>query len=148
MPTIRRSALVEHSAARMFALVNDVASYPRRFDWCDAADVVEADDSHMVARLDLGLGALRTWFTTHNSLHPPHHIDLRLVDGPFRKLTGRWEFHALDESACKVTLTLDFEPAVKLLGPALTLGFQSLADRMVNDFVRVADSPEEARAIA
>jgi len=144
MPTIRRSALVEHSAARMFALVNDIAAYPRRFDWCDSAQVVEADQDHVVARLDLGLGALRTWFTTHNTLKAPHHIDLKLVDGPFRKLSGRWEFHALDESACKVTLTLDFEPAVKLLGPALAVGFQSLADRMVDDFVRIADSPEEA----
>lgn len=139
MPIIRRSALVEHSAARMFALVNDIAAYPRRFEWCEQAQVVESGELRMVARLDLGLGALRTWFTTENTLAPPHHIDLKLVDGPFRSLTGRWEFHSLDESACKVTLTLDFEPSVKLLGPAMALGFQALADRMVDDFVRVAD---------
>jgi ribosome-associated toxin RatA of RatAB toxin-antitoxin module len=139
MPTIRRSALVEHSAARMFALVNDIAAYPRRFDWCEQAQVIESGELRVVARLDLGLGALRTWFTTENTLTPPHHIDLKLVDGPFRSLSGRWEFHSLDESACKVTLTLTFEPSVKLLAPAMALGFQSLADRMVNDFVRVAD---------
>jgi ribosome-associated toxin RatA of RatAB toxin-antitoxin module len=144
MTTIRRSALVEHSAARMFALVNDVASYPRRFEWCDAADVLEASEERVVARLDLGLGALRTWFTTENTLSPPHHIDMQLRDGPFRRLNGRWQFHALDESACKVTLTLDFEPQNKLLGPALALGFQGLADRMVDDFVRAADRGEDA----
>jgi len=143
MPTIRRSALVEHSAARMFALVNDVGAYPRRFGWCDSAQVLESSEHRMVARLDLGLGALRTWFTTENTLEPPHHIDLRLVDGPFRRLSGRWEFHALDESACKVTLTLTFEPAVKLLGPAMAVGFQSLADRMVEDFIKVADRGAE-----
>jgi len=33
MTTIRRSALVEHSAERMFNLVNDVAAYPGRFRW-------------------------------------------------------------------------------------------------------------------
>jgi ribosome-associated toxin RatA of RatAB toxin-antitoxin module len=140
MPKIQRSALVEHSAARMFALVNDIEAYPRRFDWCEAAQVLEADDAHVVARLDLGLGALRTWFTTENTLSPPHHIDMRLRDGPFRKLSGHWQFHALDESACKVTLTLEFEPLSRLLAPALTLGFQGLADRMVDDFVRVADA--------
>lgn len=144
MPTIRRSALVEHSAMRMFALVNDIAAYPRRFEWCEAAQVIEQDESRVVARLDLGLGALRTWFTTENTLSPPHHIDMKLIDGPFRKLSGRWQFHALDESACKVTLTLDFEPAVRLLSPAFTIGFQSLADRMVDDFVRVADVEEDA----
>jgi len=144
MPTIKRSALVEHSAARMFALVNDIEAYPRRFDWCDSAQVLEADERHVIARLDLGFGALRTWFTTENTLSPPHHIDMQLRDGPFRKLSGRWQFHALDESACKVTLTLDFEPQSRLLGPALALGFQGLADRMVDDFVRIADTGVEA----
>jgi ribosome-associated toxin RatA of RatAB toxin-antitoxin module len=140
MPKIQRSALVEHSAARMFALVNDIEAYPRRFDWCEAAQVLEADDAHVIARLDLGLGALRAWVTTENTLSPPHHIDMQLRDGPFRRLSGRWQFHALDESACKVTLTLEFEPLSRLLAPALALGFQGLADRMVDDFVRVADA--------
>ncbi|KGM56179.1 oligoketide cyclase [Lysobacter daejeonensis GH1-9] len=144
MTSIRRSALVEHSAARMFALVNDVAAYPRRFDWCEGAQVLEEGEGRKVARLDLRMGGLRTWFMTENTLAPPHHIDMRLIDGPFRKLGGRWEFHSLDESACKVTLTLDFEPAVKLLGAAMAVGFQSLADRMVDDFVRVADRGDVA----
>ncbi len=142
MQTIRRSALVEHSAARMFDLVNDVSAYPRRFDWCSGAELIESEHNRLVARLDLGLGSLRTWFTTENALDRPHRIDMKLVDGPFRKLHGQWEFHALDESACKVTLTLEFEPNNRLLGPALALGFQGLADRMVNDFVRVADHGE------
>ena len=139
MPKIQRSALVEHSAARMFTLVNDIPAYPRRFDWCESAKVLESDATHIIARLDLGLGAIRTWFTTENTLSPPHHIDMQLRDGPFRKLTGRWQFHALDESACRVTLTLEFEPQAKLLGGAMALGMQGLADRMVDDFVRVAD---------
>jgi ribosome-associated toxin RatA of RatAB toxin-antitoxin module len=139
MPKIQRSALVEHAAMRMFELVNDIAAYPGRFDWCEAAEVLQADESKVVARLDLGLGGFHTWFTTENTLSPPHHIDMQLRDGPFKKLSGRWQFHALDESACKVTLVLDFEPQSLLLMPALTLGMQALADRMVDDFVRVAD---------
>lgn len=143
MTTIQRSALVDHSAARMFALVNDVSAYPRRFTWCNEAQVLESSDTHMVARLDLGLGALKTWFTTRNTFSAPHHIDLALVDGPFRKLSGRWEFHALDESACKISLSLSFEPAMRLLGPAMAIGFQKLADRMVDDFIRAADRGAE-----
>ncbi|MGV8940018.1 MAG: type II toxin-antitoxin system RatA family toxin [Lysobacter sp.] len=143
MTTIQRSALVDHSAARMFALVGDVAAYPRRFTWCNDAQVLESSDTHMVARLDLGLGALKTWFTTRNTFSAPHHIDLALVDGPFRKLSGRWEFHALDESACKISLSLSFEPTMRLLGPAMAIGFQKLADRMVDDFIRAADRGAE-----
>ena len=140
MPSIHRSALVEHSAARMFDLVNDVAAYPRRFAWCEQAQVLEQDESRMLARLDLGLGKLSTWFTTENRLERPHRIDMQLRDGPFRKLHGLWEFHALDESASRVELTLDFEPRSRLLLAPLTLGLQKLADRMVDDFIRVADA--------
>lgn len=142
MPQIRRSALVEHSAARMFALVADVAAYPRRFDWCSGAEVIEQAADRVVARLDLGLGGFSTWFTTENSMAPPHHIDMQLRDGPFRALQGRWTFHVLDESACKVSLALDFEPRNLLLAPALGAGMQHLADRMVDDFVREADRPD------
>ncbi|MGV8922776.1 MAG: type II toxin-antitoxin system RatA family toxin [Thermomonas sp.] len=139
MPVIVRSALVEHSAARMFALVNDVAAYPRRFDWCNAAEVLEQHIDRLTARLDLGFGGFSIWFTTENALSPPHHIDMDLRDGPFKRLQGRWQFHALDESACKVSLQLDFESQNRLLAPALALGMQGLADRMVDDFVREAD---------
>lgn len=143
MPVILRSALVEHSASRMFALVNDIPAYPRRFDWCRQALLLEQTEGRLLARLDLGVGGFHTWFTTENLLSPPHHIDMALRDGPFRRLQGRWEFHALDESACKVSLRLDFEPQHRLLAPALQLGMQGLADRMVDDFVREADKRGE-----
>ena len=139
MPVIQRSALVEHSAVRMFNLVNDVAAYARRFDWCREAQVLEQGEDRLVARLDLGIGGFHTWFTTENALSPPHHIDMRLRDGPFKRLEGRWQFHALDETACKVSLALDFEPQSSLMLPVLSLGLRGLADRMVDDFVRVAD---------
>src|SRR3546814_2225349 len=77
MPIIQRSALVEHSAARMFELVNDVAAYPRRFSWCKQARVLEQGTDRVVARIALGTGALRPWFTTQNTLDQPHRIDMR-----------------------------------------------------------------------
>jgi ribosome-associated toxin RatA of RatAB toxin-antitoxin module len=139
MPIIRRSALVEQPAERMFDLVNDVAAYPRRFRWCEAAQILESCPERLVARLDLGLGSFRTWFMTENTLQRPGSIDMQLKDGPFKRLHGRWQFQPLSDAACKVSLELEFEPTSRLLGPALALGFQGLADRMVNDFVRVAE---------
>lgn len=123
----------------MFDLVNDVDAYPRRFRWCSAARILEQGEDRIVARLDLGLGSFTTWFMTENTLVRPSSIDMKLREGPFKRMHGRWDFHALAEDACKVTLELDFEPTSRLLTPALSLGFKGLADRMVNDFVRVAD---------
>jgi ribosome-associated toxin RatA of RatAB toxin-antitoxin module len=143
MTRIDRHALVRHSALRMFRLVNDVAAYPRRFSWCTGAQVLAESDQEMLARLDLRIAGLSTSFTTRNALAIPSRIGLQLVEGPFRELHGAWQFHSLAEDACKVSLHLDFEMAGRWMGTALALGFQGLADRMVDDFCRVADRSDD-----
>ena len=138
MTSIHRSALVKAPARRVFDLVNDVASYPKRFAWCEDSAVLEHDKCHMLARLDVRMGGLRTTFTTRNTLHPHRRIELELVDGPFQRFGGEWRFEPLDEHSCKIGLQLDFEMAGLLLGSALAIGFAGLADRMVDDFCREA----------
>ena len=143
MPDIRRHALVRHSAARMYGLVNDVARYPERFDWCTGSRVIEQGENHMLARLDLRAAGMALSFTTRNTLEPPTRIVLLLEDGPFRELRGEWFVHPLAEDACKVSQHLEFEVASRLIGGALSLGFQGLADRMVDDFCREADRADD-----
>jgi ribosome-associated toxin RatA of RatAB toxin-antitoxin module len=138
MSHIQRSALVPFSAAQMFDLVNDVEAYPRRFEWCEGATVRERGEQWLIAALDLRMGALRASFTTRNTLDRPSAISMSLVEGPFRALSGGWRFLALGDDGCKATLILDFEMAGRLVGSALAIGFQGLADRMVDDFVREA----------
>ena len=127
----------------MYGLVNDVARYPERFEWCTGSRVFESSERHMLARLDLRAAGMALSFTTRNTLEPPTRIRLLLEDGPFRELRGEWFFHSLAEDACKVTLNLDFEVASKLIGGALSLGFQCLADRMVDDFCRESDRADD-----
>jgi len=136
---IRRSAIVGRSDAQMFALVNDVEAYPRRFAWCASAQVSERSEDALTARLEVRLGAFTQAFTTRNTLHAPRRIDMRLVDGPFRTLSGGWEFLALGAAGCKVSLALDFEYAGRLMAPIMRAGFEKLADRMVDEFCREAE---------
>jgi ribosome-associated toxin RatA of RatAB toxin-antitoxin module len=135
---IRRSAIVRHSAAQMFDLVNDIDAYPRRFSWCAGAEVLERDANALTARLELRIAGMSTQFTTRNTLDPPRRIDMQLVDGPFRQLRGAWVFTALG-GGCKVALELDFDYAGKLLAPVMRAGFEKLADRMVDEFGREAE---------
>ncbi|HEX7342167.1 MAG TPA: type II toxin-antitoxin system RatA family toxin [Rhodanobacteraceae bacterium] len=138
MIEIRRSALVRHSPARMFELVNDVEAYPKRFGWCSDAKVLERDGDALVARLDLRFAGLRHSFTTRNVSQAPDRITVDLVEGPFHTLEGQWSFEALGDKGCKVGLTLDFDYTGRFGGMALKLGFQQLANRMVDDFCREA----------
>jgi ribosome-associated toxin RatA of RatAB toxin-antitoxin module len=138
MTTIHRSALVAQPPAKLYALVNDVAAYPRRFDWCTDSAVIERAEHRMVARLDVRVAGMPVSFTTRNTLTPDERIELALAEGPFRKFGGVWTFEALGETGCRVGLRLQFELAGKLLGSALALGFTGFADRLVDDFCRVA----------
>jgi len=135
---IRRSAIVRYSDAQMFALVNDIEAYPRRFAWCAGAQVLQREPGALTACLELRFGGMSTQFTTRNTLDPPRRIDMQLVEGQFRQLSGGWEFVALG-GGCKVVLALDFDYAGTLLAPVVRSGFQKLADRMVDEFCRAAE---------
>jgi ribosome-associated toxin RatA of RatAB toxin-antitoxin module len=135
---IRRSALVKYSSAQMFDLVNEVEAYPKRFPWCAGAEILERGNNVLVARLDLKFAGFRQSFTTRNTIDPPRRLQMNLVDGPFRSLDGVWDFTALGDAGSKIAFALDFEYSGRLGGGALKLGFQGLANRMVDDFCREA----------
>lgn len=137
---IERTALIAQPVARVFDLVNEVEAYPGLFPWCRSARIDHRTDGLMRARLDLSYLGFRAAFSTENTFVPSESIQLNLVEGPFRSLRGEWRFLALGDAGCKASLRLDFEFAGSLVGSALALGFQSLADRLVDDFSKAARS--------
>ena len=138
MPQISRSALVMFSAERMYDLVNDVRAYPEFLPWCGQTEVIEDNESEMVARICVKKGAVNQSFVTKNSLIRPSEIRLTLVEGPFRWLKGSWHFHALDATACKVELILDFELKRAFAGMALGAIFSQATSTMVDAFCKRA----------
>ena len=138
MIEIRRQALVRQTPERMFDLVNDVEAYPRRFAWCAAAQVLEHDgDSVLIVRLDLRFAGFTRSFTTRNTLDPPRRLQVALVEGPLSALDGEWTFEPRGADGCRIALALDFDYNGLLAGP-FRLGFQGLANRMVDDFCAAA----------
>jgi ribosome-associated toxin RatA of RatAB toxin-antitoxin module len=137
MKRIARSAIVEHSAREMFALVDDIESYPRFLPWCTAVAVEERTPSSVRATLTVGTRGLRQSFTTENDLQPGESMQMRLVEGPFRRFSGSWRFRPLSPEACGVDFALEYElagPLARLLEPL----FDRIADTMVDAFTRRA----------
>lgn len=122
----------------MYALVADVRGYPRCFDWCSEAEVLEEDGLRTRARLGVRLSGMTLRFATENVGVPGQRLDLRLVEGPFRHLEGHWSFHPIGAIGCRVELDLRFQLASGLLSGAVALGFRRIADRMVDDFCKAA----------
>ena len=79
---INRSALLLYPASALFALVNDIESYPQYMDGCVGADVLSRNDDYVEARLHLARAGIRQSFTTRNRLIVPGAIEMELVEVP------------------------------------------------------------------
>ncbi len=134
MPHISRSALVPFSAEQMYSLVNDVDAYPKFLPGCTGSRVLDKTDNTMTAAVDVAKAGISKTFTTKNTLTSNQSIDMQLVDGPFRKLMGGWNFTPLSPEACKVELNLDFEFTNMLIELAFGKIFKELAGSMVQAF--------------
>jgi ribosome-associated toxin RatA of RatAB toxin-antitoxin module len=138
MRKVHRSALVPYSAAQMFSLVDDVASYPEFLPWCSAADVHLREPGVVEATLELRRAELSRKFRTRNTTVPDSSIDMALVDGPFRHLEGRWTFTQLGDAGSKVELNLAFEFASSVIDAMLGSFFEDTCNSLVEAFIRRA----------
>jgi ribosome-associated toxin RatA of RatAB toxin-antitoxin module len=135
---IQKSALVPYTAAQMFDLVNDLENYPQFLPWCEDARVDERLDDEVHASLRFGRGAVSRWFTTRNKLYPTDRIDIRLVNGPFRHLEGRWRFTQLGDAGSKIEVNMEFEFANALVSLAFGPIFNEVCNALVASFTKRA----------
>jgi ribosome-associated toxin RatA of RatAB toxin-antitoxin module len=135
MTSLKKTALVPYSPVQMYELVNDVESYAQFLPWCTAVTLHNRTDESLEATIKL---KNYQSFTTHNSMEPGNRIDMKLVEGPFKYLTGTWLFEPLGPNGCHVTLEMNFELAAGLLGMAFGKVFNPLANSMVDAFSKEA----------
>ena len=108
MREIKRSALVAQPPSRLFALINDIESYPHFLPWCTHARVQSRTDREIVATIGVKRGPLHGEFTTRNELEPDRRISMQLVSGPFRTLEGEWLLSPIGENGCRAELHMRF----------------------------------------
>ena len=142
MKTVHKSVLIWYSADEMFALVTDVAKYPEFLPWCDHASVLALEPDGMKAEIGIAFAGIRQTFTTRNTHVPGREVHMKLVDGPFSSLDGRWKFTPLGlpgQRANKVTLELQY--AFKSTALAAVVGpvFDKIAGNLVDAFVKRAE---------
>src|SRR5678815_2669371 len=139
MKRVSRSAIVPHSAAELYAVVEDIESYPRFLPWCVGAEVKSRSPGATLAKLTVGMRGLKQSFTTQNENRAPEAIDMKLVEGPFRRFAAAWRFQPLGALACKVEFSMELEFSSRALAALLQPLFEKIADSMVDAFTRRAD---------
>jgi len=140
MAQVDKKVLVEHSCARMYALVEAVEHYPQFLPWCAGASVDFREANVTRATLHIDYHHARVSFATENTGRPHEAIDIRLLRGPFRQLHGTWRFTPLGPDACKIELRLAYEFSSRLLEKLVGPVFNYIANNLVDAFVRRAEA--------
>jgi ribosome-associated toxin RatA of RatAB toxin-antitoxin module len=140
MAHVKKTVLVNHSAGRMFHLVDDVEQYPKFLPWCGGVDLIQQDDASTVATLHIDYHGLRQNFTTENHKTFPHTMEIELKNGPFKHLNGSWNFLALSDDACKIEFSLNYEFENHFLEKIIAPVFNHIANTFVDGFVKRANA--------
>ena len=122
----------------MYALINDIDSYPQFVPWCTAARVESRKEGEVVATLTIKRGPLRAEFTTRNLLEPGKRVLMQFVSGPFSVLEGLWTLTPLGDLGCRVELEMRFEFANRVAGTLFAPLFEGTAASLVDAFVKRA----------
>ncbi|MCO6413468.1 MAG: type II toxin-antitoxin system RatA family toxin [Thiogranum sp.] len=138
MTTINKSALVPYSPAQMFDLVDNIDAYPEFLPWCRSTRVISRDEDLVRATIELSKGGVDKAFTTANRNQKNKMIEIRLVDGPFKRLDGFWRFDPLGDEGCKISLDLEFEFSSRMLGMVVGPVFSQIANSLVDAFQKRA----------
>jgi len=139
MAQVKKTVIINHSAGEMFLLVDDVLKYPEFLPWCGGVDLIHQDDQSTTATLHIAYHGLHQNFTTQNSKTFPSHMTIQLKDGPFKHMDGVWQFITLNEEACKIEFSLNYEFANQLLEKIIAPVFNHIANTFVDGFVVRAD---------
>jgi len=123
----------------MFDLVYDVGSYPKFLPWCHGSRVISETEDKICGQIEVARMGIRQSFSTCNRFERDRHMDIALLDGPFRKLSGGWNFIPLRADASKVELELDFEFSGRLIDKAFGAVFNQIANTLVDSFCKRAE---------
>ena len=144
MREVKRSALVSKPPAVLFALINDIESYPQFLPWCTHSRVQSRSEREIIATVGVKRGPLQGEFTTRNELEPDRRILMHLVSGPFRTLEGEWLLTPIGADGCRAELTMKFSFKNPLTAILFEQTFAETAVSLVDAFVIRARSQAQA----
>lgn len=138
MAKINCEKIEPFSASQLFLLVNDIPSYTQFVPGCTQSGILSQHNNMIHAYIKMEKLGFSQRFSTQNKLYFPDKIEMSLIDGPFKQLSGEWIFTDLPNQKGKIELVLNFEMKNKILDLTLSPLFNELMKNMVEAFSRQA----------
>jgi ribosome-associated toxin RatA of RatAB toxin-antitoxin module len=139
MHNIHKSAIVLHPAQKMFQLVDSVENYPQFLPWCGSTQIIERDNDKTIASIEINYKGIRQTFTTENTKKQNQEMIIKLIDGPFKSLSGEWIFKNLDKDSCQIELKLEYEFSNVILEKLISPVFNMIANTFIDEFIKEAN---------
>ena len=139
MHNIHKSAIVLHPAQKMFQLVDSVENYPQFLPWCGSTQIIERDNGKTIASIEINYKGIRQTFTTENTKKQNQEMIIKLIDGPFKSLSGEWMFKNLDKDSCQIELKLEYEFSNVILEKLISPVFNMIANTFIDEFIKEAN---------
>ena len=137
----------------MFALVADVEQYPHFLPLCESLLVrsrLKRDGREiLIAEMGVGYKAIHQRFATQVIMHEPGLvIDVKYLDGPFRRLDNQWRFEPTGPNACNVHFAIEYEfasrPLAMVMGSMFDYAFRRFTaafEARAAEIYRPVDAP-------
>ena len=144
MHTIKKTAIVFHPQIEMFNLVDQIENYPSFLPWCGSTQVIHRDSEITRATIEINFKGIKQSFTTENIKKSDQLMQIRLIDGPFKHLSGSWMFNKLDANSCQIELTLEYQFNNVLLETLISPVFNIIANTFIDEFIKEANRRSNA----
>ena len=139
MVSIKKSALVLFSREEMFNLVDSVEDYPDFLPWCGGTEILTKTNEVTKASIKINFRGVKQTFTTENNKNVPKKMVIKLINGPFKELSGEWRFIELDKDACRIELELHYQFSNIILEKLISPVFNIIANTFIDNFVKEAN---------
>ena len=139
MHKVKKNAIVFHPKEKMFRLVDLIENYPKFLPWCGSTKIIERNDNKTIASIEIYFKGIKQTFTTENTKIINEKMIIKLINGPFKKLSGEWIFKELDKDSCQIELKLEYEFSNIILEKLISPVFNMIANTFIDEFIKEAN---------
>jgi ribosome-associated toxin RatA of RatAB toxin-antitoxin module len=139
MHRVRKNAIVFHSKNKMFRLVDLIENYPKFLPWCGSTKIIERNNNKTIASIEINYRGVKQTFTTENTKKINDKMIIKLINGPFKSLSGEWLFKELEKDSCQIELKLEYEFSNIILEKLISPVFNMIANTFIDEFIKEAN---------
>jgi len=116
MPTIDVTEVITAPVEKVWALINDVESYPRFMEHVRSLKVLEHGADYRISDWEIDCKGFIMRWTEREELFPDRwRTEYRNIDGDLEVFEGSWQLEVLDADTTRASLTVRFEIGVPML---------------------------------